>query len=1033
MRRSSTPAKARHPARPAPGGAGRGAPWPGSRARSLGAVLLALALALNGCAYFNTFYHARQFYSQANKARETEQKTANLGAVAGITSTSGTGRSGDLYKKCVDKCQKLIDDYPGSKWQDDAYLLMAKAYYGRGDYLSAGRTLDRIAELFPESELLAAAAYWKGLTQFAQEDYEGARGTWQDLLAKYPKSEDREAAEYYMARALAEENDPVKAEDAFRTFLEHYPNGDEWVAARLKLGELLLEDKKYDEAQKIFTYVAGKAPREEDRTEAQLNLGETMEAQDQSQDALVLYRDLELHLDPDVLKGRLSAKERETWEKEQETAREAARQDSVLASKFNPTAYDSSGNPIVTSNPNAAATTQNLGYDPTQPFDPNNLNDPRNPSSPYYDPNNPNPIPAAIGATTAAVAGAQGVATLSGSRRTTLPPTDPRYEELGRVMIREGRTLASLDKPWDAIMAYEQVIAEYPRTALAAEAQYRIGYTYEVNLEDFDSAQKAYDKVAQEGRSSFIEDAQNRSKNLATVKSLMASASSDSASTATAAAAEARFLHAELYLFQQDKPEKALEEYIGIQKDFAGTDHAAKAALAEAWVRMNALADTARGRAKYADVMRTYPNTEYGRRATRILKGPEKPPRPEDFAGPSLDVLRDPVNVASVSARDSLLAAAEIPARPAGAATADSAAALSDSTGVGSRQMAMLEAMRARQQATFSQPPTPGNQPAVGVAVGPGPPPDPNQEQPAPYPTPPRPEPARPAAAEPAPGQFAAPGQGTEPGQGAIPGPAAAPGAVPPGSGASSPPLPGDPAEALQVKARLQAEAEAEAEARREAAAKAAPARNPNGNPGPATPAGPVTPPARNPNGNPDPATAAGPPGVEVADELPPTDQPPPMDVSRKPAPVGPSGNPLNPMAVPVPDGWSPGVSAVPGRGGGTAPAPTASDGTMAAKAGITPAALSAKTSGAVSPLDPGAGPRRVAAPADSTGVRTVPAAADSTAHGTAGAPADTTGMPMARADTTGMPMARADTVSVRDAGADSAAAPADTSGRGGH
>ena len=167
-----------------------------------------------------------------------------------------------------------------------------------------------------------------------------------------------------------------------------------------------------------------------------------------------------------------------------------------------------------------------------------------------------------------------------------LPQSDVRYDQLARVMLREGTALAEVGKAMEAILTFEQVMAEYPRTAYASEAQYRIGYVYEVDMDNFDEAQKAYGKVAEQGRSSFTDDAARRARNLGAVKTLTG-AGTDSLSKATATAAEGRFLRAELYLFQQEKPERALEEYQGIQKDFPGTEHAAKAALAEAWVRVH--------------------------------------------------------------------------------------------------------------------------------------------------------------------------------------------------------------------------------------------------------------------------------------------------------------------------------------------------------------------------------------------------------------------------------------------------------------
>ncbi len=885
--------------------------------RALPAMILALGLALvllvGGCAYYNTFYHARQFYEDAQRLEEADRKGTSA-SVSGAFSTpssndprlatqkaaagtqAGNARANDLYSKCIDKCKKVIENYPGSRWQDDAYLLMAKAYYGKGEYLAASRELARFPSRFPESNLLSEALFWQGLTAYAQDDRDEARKLWADLLQQYPKSDEREDARYYMAEALQHEDETEPAVQAYRDFLKEFPKGDRAVAARMELGRLLLEENQYEEAEGIFRHLASKAPEEEDRLQARLLLGESLEDQDKNEDALALYQDVEQWLDPDVLKGRMTAEERERLEDEARKVREAAAQDSAFKAKMglidttrtnNPATRtqnpntDQFGNPLPgTQNPNTdqfgnpLPGTQNPNTDqfgnPLPGTQNPNTDQFGNPLPGTQNPNTDqfgNPVTNPAAQTAAQTQTGTNVGVNPTLMRQTLPTNDPKYKQLAQVILREGTVLADLGRPWDAILAFEQVLAEYPRTTFASEAQYRIGYTYEVDLEDFDRAQDAYNKVATQGRSAFSEDAEKRAKNLSTVKNLMAAAS-DSASQATASAAQARFLRAELYLFQQDKPERALEEYQGIEKDFAGTEHEAKAALAEAWVRMNALADTARGRAKYADVMRRFPDTEYGRRASRILKGPEREPAPTEFMGPSEEALRDPLNVASVNAReDSLFAAAT---------------AVQDSIDAVGKAAADADSLAAR----------------AGMPAGEA-------------------------------------GAGRMPGGPNGPPPGATPGGSGQGPGPGGPPV--GPAGGNGRTAVAQVEA---------------------GTPG-----------------------APGAPGTPGTNLFSPDVSGPGSDERRPhPLPRGPSGKPLDPMAVPAVDAWQPGM-------GGSRTARRAAADTVASGR-IVPAA--ADSLRAPVPADTGQAP----APADTAGA---PVEADTSQ---APAPADTLGSP-APADTT--------------------------------
>jgi TolA-binding protein len=552
--------------------------------------VLALSLQAGGCAYFNTFYHARKYYAEGDRVRLAAETRGQVAA------------NNEAYKKCIDKCKKLIEKYPDSKWQDDAHLLMAKAAYGRQDYLFAEATFKRFREKFPDSELLPEAIYWSGLTAYADEDYTAARSTWEDLLDRFPRYEDRESVEFYLAEASWKSDRLEEAARSFEDFLRRYPDGKRSTEARLELAQILMEDKQYEGAAEILGYIVSKGKVEEDRLAAQMLWGEVLEAQHKDEDALELYVNLELQLDPNVLAGRMDPELREQSRNEELARAEAARQDSLLHSGFM----------------SDTLSTETDG-------DPANL-------------------------TEAQVQARLDQAAANEARQAALRRNvnETRVKQLGQAMLREGSVLVRLERPWEAIEVFEQVASEFSQTPIASEAQYRIGYVNEVLLQDFAKAQEEYAEVGRHGQSTFREAADSRAQNLSTVRGLMAAAG-DSLSLAQAAAAEARFMRAELYLFQQENPDRALEEYQAIESTFRGTDHAAKAGLAIAWLSRNSLGDSAAAMAKYAEVAEQYPGTEYGRRANQILYGPEREPDAEEFAGPTLEHLRDPENLALLS------------------------------------------------------------------------------------------------------------------------------------------------------------------------------------------------------------------------------------------------------------------------------------------------------------------------------------------------------------------------------------------------
>uniref|UniRef100_A0A832I389 Tetratricopeptide repeat protein n=1 Tax=Eiseniibacteriota bacterium TaxID=2212470 RepID=A0A832I389_UNCEI len=208
--------------------------------------------------------------------------------------------------------------------------------------------------------------------------------------------------------------------------------------------------------------------------------------------------------------------------------------------------------------------------------------------------------------------------------RPLVAPSGPVAERWGRLMTRAGTVHLRAGRLDEALEAYARVIDRYPRSPLAAEAQFRIGYAYETVADDFARAREAYARVREQNAgSAFTPQAQQR---LGSLDRLAQFARSGGDSLERQA--EAGFLLAEQYLFGLDRPERALEEYARIAERFAGTRHAAKALNAQAWVLRRKLDRPAEADSLWWHVVRNYPATE-GQLAARDyleLGGASVPP-----------------------------------------------------------------------------------------------------------------------------------------------------------------------------------------------------------------------------------------------------------------------------------------------------------------------------------------------------------------------------------------------------------------------
>jgi len=187
-----------------------------------------------------------------------------------------------------------------------------------------------------------------------------------------------------------------------------------------------------------------------------------------------------------------------------------------------------------------------------------------------------------------------------------LPPT-PSTERWGRLMVRIGTVHLLAGRKDDALDAYRRVVNPFAQMALGTEAQYRVGLVYETAADDFEAARAEYGKVAHSGSNSpYAVQASQRLANLERLSQVRASTGTDSVGKE----AEASFMRAELFLFQNDKPERSLEEYSKVAKEFPGTAWAGKALNAEAWVLRHKLDRAAQADSLLWVVVREYPRTD---------------------------------------------------------------------------------------------------------------------------------------------------------------------------------------------------------------------------------------------------------------------------------------------------------------------------------------------------------------------------------------------------------------------------------------
>lgn len=261
------------------------------RSAPLLAAALALALALpGGCAYYNTFYTARKHYRDADKQQLASGQEHPSPSVL------------DLYKRVIDKSQKVIDNYPESKWVDDARYLIAMAYLKREEWDKARGAFEDLMAKHPGSRLVPDALLGVGRTQVGMADWEGADATFADILARHPRFRRRDEVLYHLAQNSTKRRDYRRAIVGFSELLAGEAEAGVQADAHRARGEAYLAVDSPDSALADFEALARLAARPDTRFDAELKAGECLEKLGRLEEALALYGRLEREMpDPNHL------------------------------------------------------------------------------------------------------------------------------------------------------------------------------------------------------------------------------------------------------------------------------------------------------------------------------------------------------------------------------------------------------------------------------------------------------------------------------------------------------------------------------------------------------------------------------------------------------------------------------------------------------------------------------------------------------------------------------------------------------------
>ena len=98
-------------------------------------ILILGIIFLAGCAYYNTFYNAQQYFKKARKQIENNKSQSRQ---RGISTEARQN-----LNQAITKSKKVLFKYPDSRWADNAQYLLAISNYYKGNYRNAKEQFEK--------------------------------------------------------------------------------------------------------------------------------------------------------------------------------------------------------------------------------------------------------------------------------------------------------------------------------------------------------------------------------------------------------------------------------------------------------------------------------------------------------------------------------------------------------------------------------------------------------------------------------------------------------------------------------------------------------------------------------------------------------------------------------------------------------------------------------------------------------------------------------------------------------------------------
>lgn len=207
-------------------------------------VILAITLSFSSCAYYNTFYNAKNSFKSAQSKALTVKGKPSSAAI-------------EEYNKVIKKCGIVLTDYKDSKWADDALFLLAKALFFRGNNeLQSQEKFNDLIKFYPDSEFVPESKLFLAQIAYNLNKKEDSFKMFQEFIQNPKYKKDHPKALVLISDYYIKEKKYIDAQFYLRLIIEKYSDSKDYPNAFFLLGKTLYDNQDYVNSLKVFEELA---------------------------------------------------------------------------------------------------------------------------------------------------------------------------------------------------------------------------------------------------------------------------------------------------------------------------------------------------------------------------------------------------------------------------------------------------------------------------------------------------------------------------------------------------------------------------------------------------------------------------------------------------------------------------------------------------------------------------------------------------------------------------------------------------------